>query len=74
MKLVASTKGTVLMADGTRRAACMNTYKIQTNSADGTSCETTYDTRVEFELFVNANASGRRFRKTTAKQASTFAK
>lgn len=73
VKPVESVVGTVLMADGTRRFAYRNTYKVTTFNGDGTFA-TELVTRVEFELDTNANAMrGRRYRKTTDKQAQTFA-
>jgi hypothetical protein len=69
-KLTSSVKGTVKMADGTRRGACRNTYQATVFDADG-GFELQHEERVEFELFT---AAGRRpaYRKTSAKQAATF--
>lgn len=67
-----SITGTVQMADGTRRVACKNTYNETVFSADGTTFTTAQVTRIEFTLFTNANAGGRKYRKTTDKQAATF--
>jgi hypothetical protein len=72
-KVVESVTGTVLMSDGSRRTAYRNTYNRTVFNADG-SFDTVTDVRIEFELLTNANArAGRQYRKTTPKQASTFA-
>jgi hypothetical protein len=72
MKLIESEVGTVAMADGTRRNAYRNTYRVTVFSADGTSASMVEESRIEFSLFVNVNYSGRKFRKATSKQAVTF--
>jgi hypothetical protein len=72
-KLIESVAGTVTMADGTRRTAHRNTYKVTTFSADGTTATNAEEVRIEFVLFTNANAvRGPRYRKTTPDQAATF--
>lgn len=60
------------MANGTRRSAFKNTYNVTTFSADGTSAATAPTVRIEFALFTNANAGGRKYRKATDAQAATF--
>lgn len=60
------------MSDGARRFACRNTYKVVDFHGDGT-----FTSReviiIEFVLDTNANAvRGRRYRKTSEKQAATF--
>lgn len=73
MKPVESVAGTVTMADGTRRTAYRNAYKVTTFSVDGSTAVTAEEVRIEFRLFTNANASrGRAYRRATDKQASTF--
>jgi hypothetical protein len=73
MTRIESIEGVVTTADGTRRAACKNTYKVTTFSDDGTSATVTEEVRIEFVLFTNAARGGsRRYRRTTAKQAATF--
>lgn len=72
-KLIESVSGWVTMSDGSRREAWKNTYKATVFNADGTFAHVE-ETRVEFRLDTNANAvQGRRFRKTSPKQAATFA-
>lgn len=61
------------MADGGLREAYRNTYTITTVDAGG-AVVITQETRIEFLLDTNANAvRGRRYRRTSAKQAATFA-
>lgn len=72
-KPMESTAGTVVMADGTRRFAYRNTYKITRYNTDGSVGTPEQDVSIEFLLDTNANAMvGRRYRKTTSKQAATF--
>ena len=70
--MIQSVAGTVLMADGTRRAACSNTYRSAVEVDGGRSMKMVDETFIEFRLFTNANAGGKRYRKASAKQAATF--
>jgi len=72
MKLVESIKGTVRMADGGGRYAYRNTYRGIKNSADGASFTTVEEVRIEF-LTDTAAGRPRVWRKTSPKQAATFA-
>jgi len=72
MKLIESVKGTVRMADGGTRPAYRNTYRGIENSGDGTSFQTVEDVRIEFATDTAAGRS-RVWRKTSAKQAASFA-
>lgn len=68
-----SVLGRVVMADGTSRYAYRNTYKVTTFSADGRTAQTERVVRIEFLLDTNAaRGTGRRYRKTSPKQAATF--
>lgn len=71
-KAVESIPGTVTMTDGTLRDAYKNTYNVVIFANDG-SFKTVQDVRIEFRLFGNINNTrGNGWRKTSAKQASTF--
>jgi hypothetical protein len=72
MKPMSTEAGTITLSDGSKRNAWKNTYESMKFSADGSTAEKVTETRIEFEIDANANQGGRKYRKVSAKQASTF--